>query len=272
MTITVNKVIDLQSTRDPRKIRIDRVGVTDLRYPIKVREQGGSLQMTIADIELGVDLSPRYRGTHMSRFVEIIDRYSGQELTVFTIPKLLKEVCVVLESRTAEIDIRFPYFLRKEAPISRKQGLVNYSCRFHGRLDGDVDFMYGLSAPVTSLCPCSKEISDRGAHNQRGTVTVDIRSIEGKLVWFEELIEWIESCVSSPAYSILKREDERFVTEQAYDNPVFVEDIVRNLAGTLNREKRVTWYNIHAESYESIHNHNAFASINSSKEQQLRDE
>ncbi len=272
MIITASGMIDIQSTAASRKIRIDRVGVSDLRYPIKVLERDGSLQATIADIELGVDLSPKYRGTHMSRFVEIIDRYSGQELTISTIPELLKEVCVVLESKTAEIDIRFPYFLRKQAPVSRKEGLVNYSCRFHGRLDGTVDFMYGLSAPITSLCPCSKEISDHGAHNQRAEVTVEIRSVAGKLVWFEELIGWIEGCASSPAYSILKREDERFVTEQAYDNPAFVEDIVRSLAEILNDDKRITWYNIHAESYESIHNHNAFASIICSKEQSLKEE
>ncbi len=258
-------MIDVQSSPDPRRIRIDRVGVTDLRYPIKVLERGGGHQQTIADIEVAVDLSPRFRGTHMSRFVEIIDRHCGEELTVFTIPGILCEVRDILKSKTAEIDIAFPYFLRKKAPVSGSSGMVNYRCRFHGRLDGAVDFSYGITAPVTSLCPCSKEISRYGAHNQRGAVTVDIRSPEGELVWFEELIDWMESCASAPVHSILKREDEKFVTEQAFDNPVFVEDIARGMAQILNSEPRVTWFRIHAKNFESIHNHSAFASIECTK-------
>lgn len=252
---------DVQSSPDHRDIPIDRVGVRDLRYPVKVRQQAGGYQQTIATINLYVDLHPRYRGTHMSRFVEIIDSVSGDELTVFTIPDILKEVRQKLDSTTAQIEMSFPYFLRRKAPVSGRSGMVDYQCRFWGQLDGALDFLYGVQVPVTSLCPCSKEISDRGAHNQRGLVSVDVRSRANELIWFEELIELVESKASSPVYSLLKREDEKFVTEQAYDRPVFVEDLVRNVAEALDRDDRVAWYRTEAENQESIHNHNAYALI-----------
>lgn len=258
-------MIDVQSMPDPHKIRINRVGVTDLHYPIMVLEKDGGRQKTIADIQVAVDLSPEYRGTHMSRFIEVVDKYCGEELTAFTIPKILNEIRGHLDSKTAEIDIRFPYFLRKNAPVSGRSGMVDYRCHFHGRLDGEVDFQYGITAPVTSVCPCSKEISDRGAHNQRSMVTVEVRSGKDEIIWFEELIEWIEECSSAPVYSILKREDEKYITERAFDNPTFVEDIARSLAHKLNMEQRVIWYRVHAENFESIHNHNAFASIECEK-------
>ena len=258
-------MIDVQSTPDPRHISIDRVGVKDLRYPIKVRLPKGGYQQTIAEIDVFVDLHSEFRGTHMSRFVEIIDRISGHELTLFTLPDILTQVKEQLGSKTSELYIRFPYFLRKKAPVSGIAGMVDYQCRFHGRLDGEMVFTYGVTAPVTSLCPCSREISEAGAHNQRGEVSIDIRSVDNEIIWFEELIETAESCVSAPVYSILKREDEKYVTELAYNNPVFVEDIVRSLAGKLGSDDRIIWFRIQAKSNESIHNHNAFAVIERDK-------
>ena len=254
-------MIDIQSTRDLRNISIDRVGVKNLRYPVKVREMSGGYQQTIARINVLVDLEAQNRGTHMSRLIELIDSFSGHEMTIFTIPEILNQLKSKLDSHTAEIDIRFPYFLRKKAPVSKVEGMVDYNCNFHGRLDGEMIFQYGVSAPVSSVCPCSKEISDFGAHNQRGNVSVDIRSKDNSIVWFEELIELIESCASSPRYSVLKREDEKFVTENAYLNPVFVEDVVRELAKKLEKDERLTWFRIEATHHESIHNHDAFAVI-----------
>ncbi|NQT33974.1 GTP cyclohydrolase I FolE2 [bacterium] len=258
-------MIDIQSTPDPRHISIDRVGIKDLRYPIKVRLPHGGYQQTIAEIDVFVDLHPKFRGTHMSRFVEIIDRISGQELTLFTLPDILTQVREQLGSKTSELYIRFPYFLRKKAPVSEIAGMVDYQCRFHGRLDGEMVFTYGVTAPVTSLCPCSREISEAGAHNQRGEVSVDIRSVDKEIIWFEELIETVESCVSAPVFSILKREDEKYVTELAYKNPVFVEDIVRSLAEKFSNDERIVWFRVQAKSHESIHNHNAFAVIERDK-------
>ncbi|MDP8240397.1 MAG: GTP cyclohydrolase FolE2 [Candidatus Hatepunaea meridiana] len=254
-------MIDVQASPDTRNISIDKVGVKNLRYPIKVRQKAGGYQRTIAKINVFVDLFAEYRGAHLSRFVELIDGISGQELTVFTLPDILNSIKDRFDSMTAEININFPYFLRRKAPVSEKQGLMDYRCRFHGRLDGKMDFIYGVTAPVTSLCPCSKEISDRGAHNQRAEVSVDIRSKKGKLVWFEEIIDMIEASGSAPVYSILKREDEKYVTELAYDNPVFVEDIVRSIAEKLNVDKRITWFKVQVNSMESIHNHSAYAVI-----------
>lgn len=261
-------MIDVQSSFDRRGISIDRVGVRKLRYPILVRQMVGGLQQTIADIAVYVDLHAEYRGTHMSRFVEIIDEASGSEITGYTLPDLLEKIRTSLHSHTAEIELRFPYFLRKAAPVSGKTGLMEYMCRFHGRLDGKMDFLYGITAPVTSLCPCSREISERGAHNQRGEVTIEVRSNGGELVWFEELIEMAERCASAPLYSLLKREDEKWVTEHAYDHPAFVEDMVRTLAEELQNEERVTWFRIAAENFESIHNHNAFALIEREKKEE----
>ncbi|MBZ0266228.1 GTP cyclohydrolase FolE2 [bacterium] len=252
---------DVQSSYDSRGIPIDRVGVKGLRYPIKVLQRDNGLQSTIAEISIFVDLHPNFRGTHMSRFVEIIDNVSGEEITIHTIPKLLQTIKNTLKSNTAEIEIWFPYFIRKRAPVSGKTGLLDYQCHFRGRFDGRIDFVYGVKVPITSLCPCSKEISNRGAHNQRGLVSLDIRSEEDILIWFEELIEIIELNASAPIYSLLKREDEKFVTEQAYDNPKFVEDLVRNIALKLQKDERIKWFSVSAENIESIHNHNAFAFI-----------
>jgi len=265
VTSSVNMMIDIQASLDSRNISIDRVGVKNLHYPIKVRRPNNDYQQTIAEINVFVNLHPQFRGTHMSRFIEIVDKISGQELTVYTLPDILEKIRNKLGSETAEIDIRFPYFIAKKAPISKTVGMVDYQCHLYGRLDARIDFTYGVIAPVTSLCPCSKVISEYGAHNQRSEVSLDIRSKLSELIWFEEMIRIIESCASAPVYSILKREDEKFVTELAFNNPVFVEDIVRNIAVKVNGDDRITWFKIQACGHESIHNHDAFAVIERTK-------
>ena len=258
-------MIDLQASFDSRNVPLERVGVKDLRYPIKVLQPNGKLQDTIAKININIDLHPEYRGAHMSRFIEIVETISGQELTVSTIPEILEVTKIKLNSKTAEIDIHFPYFIPKSAPVSHAIGMVDYQCNIYGRLKDDIDFRYGVTVPVTSLCPCSKEISNYGAHNQRCLVSLDIRTEQKEIIWFEELIQLIESSASAPIYSILKREDEKFVTEQAYNNPVFVEDIVRDLSLKIERDNRIIWFKLEAISEESIHNHNAFAATERTK-------
>ncbi len=257
---------DIQREHDNRGIDVDQVGVRNLRYPIVVLDKKNKKQHTTARISISANLPHRYKGTHMSRFVEILNRCHG-DMTMGTLPDVLTEVNENLESESARIDIAFPYFIRKSAPVSHAEGIMDYDCRFTATMNrGSYDFILCVSAPVTSLCPCSKEISDYGAHNQRGTVTVQLRHVcdkngKCKIVWIEDLIEYIESCASVPVYALLKRSDERQVTMQAYDNPMFVEDIVRSLFEVLKKDPRIAWFHIHAENHESIHNHNAFAEL-----------
>jgi GTP cyclohydrolase I len=257
---------DIQQQHDPRGIDVDQVGVRNLRYPIEVLDKAHKRQQTVATISLSANLPHRYKGTHMSRFVEILNR-CRRDMTMHTLPDVLHEVNTHLESESARINIAFPYFIHKKAPVSGATGIMDYECRFIATMHrGEYDFILSVSAPVTSLCPCSKEISDYGAHNQRGTVTVQLRhehSGDGtcQIVWIEDVIEYIETSASVPVYALLKRSDERQVTMQAYDNPVFVEDIVRNCAELLKKDTRIAWFQVHAENHESIHNHNAFAEL-----------
>ncbi|HKK00550.1 MAG TPA: GTP cyclohydrolase FolE2, partial [Desulfuromonadales bacterium] len=215
---------DLQKSRDTRNIAIDKVGVKDIRYPIVVMDKSKVQQHTVARINMYVDLPHQFKGTHMSRFIEILNEYRG-EITMRNMGKLLQAMKERLEASCAHMELEFPYFIEKEAPVSRARGLMEYTCRLIGTLDEEKDFVLAVVVPVTSLCPCSREISARGAHNQRSAVTVEIRS--RKFIWIEDLIAWVEACGSAPVYSLLKREDEKAVTELAYDHPMFVEDIVR---------------------------------------------
>lgn len=254
-------MIDVQAQTDKREIPINMVGIRELKYPIKVRQKEGGYHNTVASINVYVNLHSKFRGTHMSRFIEIIDRFFGEEMTIFTVPTILQELRDAQKSETSQIDIVFPYFIRKTAPVSGITGMVEYEGSFKGRLDGKLDFRYGISAPVTAVCPCSREISDFGAHNQRGNVKLEVRTSKGNLMWFEDMVEMIESCASAPVFSILKRPDEKFLTEQAYSNPVFVEDIVRNLTSRIMQKSEVEWFRVEAENFESIHNHNAVAIV-----------
>jgi GTP cyclohydrolase I len=251
---------DTQNERDDRRLPIDRVGVKGLRFPVEVRDKGGSVQRTVATVALAVDLPEHFKGTHMSRFVEVLHAHGGC-LDVRTIASLPRELLKKLDSRKAHVEFQFPFFLSKAAPVTGKHGLLDYEVRFEveAERDKETDFVVTVFVPVATLCPCSKAISDRGAHNQRGIVTYSVRSTEP--IWIEDLIALVERSASCELYSLLKRPDEKAVTERAYDNPVFVEDLVRNIASRSNAHDQITWYRVEAENFESIHNHNAYAVI-----------
>jgi GTP cyclohydrolase I len=253
------KLHDKQSERDERDLRIDKVGVRGLRFPIQIRDKARALQNTVATIGLFVDLPKEFKGTHMSRFIEVLNAH-GNVVHVENIEDILFEMQKKLHSAASHLEMEFPFFLSKKAPVSGLESVMDYTARFDASACGkEIDFVLTVKARVTTLCPCSKAISSYGAHNQRGEVSVQIRSI--KPIWIEDLIAIIESSASSELFALLKREDEKAVTERAYENPVFVEDLVRNVALKLNAHKDVTWYKVEAENYESIHNHNAYACI-----------
>ena len=251
---------DKQSERDHRELRIDKVGVRGLRFPIQVRDKAHAVQNTVATIGLFVDLPKEFKGTHMSRFVEVLNAH-GSVMHVENIPDILYAMQEKFDASTSHLEMEFPYFMTKKAPVSGKEGVMDYIARFDATACSrkEIDFVLTVKANVTTLCPCSKAISARGAHNQRGEVTVQVRF--RRPIWIEDLIAIMESSASSELFALLKREDEKAVTERAYDNPVFVEDLVRNVALKLNAHPDVTWYKVEAENQESIHNHNAYACI-----------
>lgn len=252
-------LIDTQNLPDQRKIAIDRVGITNLRYPLQIRDRGHSLQSTVATCALTVDLPHQFKGTHMSRFVEVLNAH-GPVLHVENIHEILQTLVARLHSEKAHVEFAFPYFIEKKAPVTAAPGLMDYEVKFNASYEnGRVDFVVTVIVLVTTLCPCSKAISAHGAHNQRGKVTLAVRSRHP--IWIEDLIALVETCASSELYSVLKRPDEKAVTERAYDNPVFVEDLVRNIAARSNLDPNITWYRVEAENYESIHSHNAYALI-----------
>ena len=253
---------DVQGASDGRNVAIDKVGVKGVRYPITLRQACGGEQHTIASINLYVSLPKHKKGTHMSRFLEILNRHH-RAITPEQVIPILHEVKTKLDAADAHIEMTFPYFVEKGAPVTGAKGLMDYVCTFEGASNGLDDFIMGVRAPATSLCPCSKEISRYGAHNQRCEITAKVRT--NKLMWIEDLVTIMEGAASAPVYAVLKRPDEKFVTEQAFDNPKFVEDIIRDLAMALDREDRVTWYHIESENFESIHNHNAYAMIERDK-------
>jgi len=253
------KLDDKQSERDHRELRIDKVGVRNVRFPIQVRDKARSVQNTVATIGMYVDLPKEFKGTHMSRFIEVLNAH-GSVIHVENINEILRALQKKLHAATSHLEIEFPYFMVKKAPVSGGEGVMDYTARFDATACGpDIDFVLTVKANVTTLCPCSKAIAKYGAHNQRGLVTVAIRM--KKSVWIEDLIAVIESSASSELYALLKRQDEKAVTERAYENPVFVEDLVRNVALQLNAHPQVKWYRVEAENFESIHNHNAYACI-----------
>ncbi|MFM8360178.1 MAG: GTP cyclohydrolase FolE2 [Verrucomicrobiota bacterium] len=251
---------DKQNEPDARGLRIDKVGVRGLRIPLQVRDKAHhNLQNTVATVGLFVDLPKEFKGTHMSRFVEVLNSH-GSIVHVENIPDMLRAMQQRLNAESAHLEMEFPFFLAKKAPVSGKEGVMDYRVRFDALLCGrQLDFLLTVKVNVTTLCPCSKAISKYGAHNQRGEVTVQLRS--DKIVWIEDVIALVEASGSSEMYSLLKREDEKAVTERAFENPVFVEDLVRNVALRLNTLRDVTWYKVEAENQESIHNHNAYACI-----------
>ena len=256
---------DTQNERDHRRIPIDRVGVRNLRFPLRIRDRDQAEQHTVATVALAVDLPHQYKGTHMSRFVEVLHAH-GSELTVASMAGMPRELMSRLHAAKAHVEFRFPYFRSKAAPATGAKGLLDYGVVFEVNSDTDkTDFVVTVEVPVTTRCACSKAISARGAHNQRGLVTLSVRFTDP--VWIEELIDLAETSASSQLYSVLKRPDEKHVTEAAYDNPVFVEDLVRNIAVKANAHPKITWYRVEAENYESIHNHNAWAVVEKHKDQ-----
>ncbi len=252
---------DLQQSRDYRKIPIQKVGVKNISYPIVVQDKRKKIQHTVATVDMYVDLPHQFKGTHMSRFVEILNRHREQ-VALDRLEVILKEMQQKLGARTAHLRVEFPYFIDKIAPVSKARSLMEYTCEFDACMDDTLlDFVLGVKVPVTSLCPCSKELSRFGAHNQRSIISVKVRYRD--FIWIEDLVELIEQCGSSPLYALLKRSDEKYVTEQAFENPRFVEDMVREAYLRLAAAENITWFSVEAENFESIHNHSAYAAVES---------
>ncbi|MFC1852914.1 GTP cyclohydrolase FolE2 [candidate division CSSED10-310 bacterium] len=251
---------DIQNERPTQKIDIDKVGVKNIEYPISVMDKKKEMQPTIARISMYVNLPGMFRGTHMSRFINILNKHRGL-ITQQILKAILLDMKRELKAKSSHIEIHFPYFLEKQAPVSNNKGLMSYNCGFFATLNADDNFSqhFKVRVPVLNLCPCSKEISRWGAHNQRSIVTVTICS--RKLIWMEDIIDLVESCASSPLYPLLKREDEKYITEHAYQKARFVEDVVREVAFHLDEIPRLTWYEVESENLESIHNHNVYAYI-----------
>jgi len=253
---------DTQSQPDFRKIPIDKVGIKNLRYPVTVRDRRDGFQHTIAVINMYVDLPHNNKGTHMSRFVELLHLlHPDVSLQKFSV--ILDNMKKHLNAASAHLEMTFPYFIEKTAPVSTSPGLMDYTCSIRGSSDphGRVDLVSEVVVPISSVCPCSMEISDHGAHNQRGEVKLCTRF--KKFIWMEDMIELVESSASCDVFSVLKRVDEKSVTERAFANPKFVEDIVRDVAKKLKADDNITWFSVSAENFESIHNHSAYASITS---------
>lgn len=256
-------IADVQSTPDTRRLPIDQVGIKDIRHPVRVRDRSVGEQHTIATFNMYVELPHNFKGTHMSRFVEILNNHD-MEISVESFKTMLREMSEHLNASVGHIEMNFPYFINKSAPVSGVKSLLDYQVSFIGEVRGDREIAtIKVVVPVTSLCPCSKEISDRGAHNQRSHVTVTAQIND--FVWIEELIDIVEKEASCELYGLLKRPDEKYVTERAYDNPKFVEDMVRDVAGKLNEDDRIDTFTVESENFESIHNHSAYAMIKCDK-------
>ena len=255
---------DVQGRADKRKIAINKVGIKDIRHPVVVKDRSEGLQHTIANFSMYVFLPHHFKGTHMSRFVQILNNHE-KHITVESFNEMLTEMSVLLEADSGYIEMHFPFFINKKAPISGVQSLLDYDVSLIGEVNNGVTkTRIKILVPVTSLCPCSKSISDRGAHNQRSHVTVDVET-KG-FIWIEDLIELVEKQASCELYGLLKRPDEKYVTERAYDNPKFVEDMVRDVANQLNADDRIRKYVLESENFESIHNHSAYAMIEHDKD------
>jgi len=255
---------DVQNLPDHRKIPIDKVGIKSLRYPVRVRDRREGYQSTVASINMYVDLPHKNRGTHMSRFVELL-HVLRPEVSLKNCSQILKEMKKHLNAASAHIEITFPYFIEKKAPVSESPGLMDYTCSIIGWSDPEdnIDLISEVVVPISSVCPCSREISDFGAHNQRGEVRLKTRF--KRFIWIEDMIELVESSASCDVFSVLKRVDEKNVTERGFSNPKFVEDVVRDIAKRLIEDENITWFSVSAENFESIHNHSAYAHIESSR-------
>jgi len=254
-TTLQNPIEDVQNTADTRHLAIDKVGIKAIRHPVVVKDKSGGEQHTVAVFNMYVHLPQHFKGTHMSRFVEILNM-NENAISIESFETILREMVTRLEAESGHVEMTFPYFVNKAAPISGVKSLLDYEVTFVGEINrGKYDITVKVLVPVTSLCPCSKKISDYGAHNQRSHVTVT--ALINDFIWIEDIIDLVEKQASCELYGLLKRPDEKFVTERAYDNPKFVEDMVRDVAAQLNAEKRIVAYVVESENFESIHNHSA---------------
>ncbi|MFB3080455.1 MAG: GTP cyclohydrolase FolE2 [Nitrosomonadaceae bacterium] len=256
-------VDDVQSTPDTRRIAIDRVGIKAIRHPIKVADKNGGVQHTVAVFNMYVNLTHNFKGTHMSRFVEILNSQE-REISVESFESILRTMIKKLGTDSGHIEMAFPYFINKSAPVSGVKSLLDYEVTFIGEIkNSGYEFTMKVIVPVASLCPCSKKISDYGAHNQRSHMSISVRT--NSFVWIEDVVRIAEDKASCELYGLLKRPDEKYVTEKAYDNPKFVEDLVRDVAVELNKDARIDAYMVESENFESIHNHSAYALIEQDK-------
>ncbi len=252
------KLKDIQKGKPKRNLKIQRVGITGVPYPIVVKDRVNGTQPTVGIITMSVDLPKHYKGTHMSRFIEVLNEHSRQ-ININKINIILEKLRKKFNAESAHLEVAFPYFITKNAPESRAEGLMEYECRLIGSIDRKPDFIVEVKVPVTTLCPCSKAISKKGAHSQRCIVTIRVRYRH--FFWIEDLIAIAESSASCDIYPVLKRQDEKFVTEKAYRRPRFVEDLVREIAWKLKQDRNFFWFSVDAESMESIHNYNVYAHI-----------
>ena len=249
---------DVQKEAAEHEVDLDKVGVKGVRYPIIVLDKNNEYQHTVAIINMYVNLPRHFRGTHMSRFIEILDHHS-RRMTLHNIGPILAEMKDKLDAKSAHLEVAFPYFIEKTAPVSGQKSTMVYDCKLVASESDHDELVLEVNVPVMSLCPCSKEISDRGAHSQRSIVTVKLKSEE--LVWIEDIVKLVEGAASSDLYALLKREDEKYITEKAYDNPRFAEDMVRKIAFELENIPQIIWFSVETENHESIHNHSAYAAV-----------
>jgi len=251
---------DVAMAPDRRGVAIQRVGVKDLHLPLLIKRKDDGFQAVLGNVTASVELPKQFRGTHMSRLVEVVFKWSQKPLGGHGIKQLLEQVRTRLNAASAHAAIRFKYFLEKQAPVSKSISALDYDCEFTGTLSGDAfDFVLGVEVPITALCPCSKEISESGAHNQRGVIRARIRYERDVFHWIEDLVRQLETVASCDIYPLLKRQDERYVTEKAYATPKFVEDVLRDAILMFRADPSLRWYEVECETYESIHNHSAYA-------------
>lgn len=250
-------MVDVQARADERNVPIKRVGIRNLKHPVTVLDKANGTQRTIATVNLFASLPHHFKGTHMSRFLEVFDEYV-ENFHMKHFLAMLDQIRRSLEAEWSYGEIDFPYFIRKHAPASGQPSMMDYRCRFIGEVGPEKrDFFVGIDVPVLTVCPCSKEISTRGAHNQRGMVTVTVKL--GPFFWIEDVIALVEDSASAGLFTLLKRDDERYITEHAYDHPVFVEDLVREVVVRVEGLEQFPWFSVEATNFESIHHHDAFA-------------
>ena len=254
------KLADTQSQADSRKVPLQRVGIKGVELPFLMKVLDDGHQTVLANVTLSADLPHHFKGTHMSRFIEVLEEWRNRPVSGQEVRLILQQTTATLKAEMSHVDIRFKYFIEKKAPASHRKSILGYQSLFSGDLNGgNFDFKLGVEVPITTVCPCSKEISEYGAHNQRALIRANVRFVPGKFIWIEELVTMLEKQGSAQIYPLLKREDEKYVTEQGFNNPKFVEDVVRDSVLILRADERIRWFEVECEAEESIHQHSAFA-------------